>query len=52
MQAFAGAQPDVVVFLQVRELFHVPLSVLNKSACILSDDAFLDVMPVAWELLR
>jgi hypothetical protein len=33
-------------------LFHVPLSVLNKSACILSDEAFLDVMPVAWELLR
>ena len=42
----------VLFLFQVRDLFHVPLSVLNKSACILTDEAFLDVMPVAWELLR
>ena len=38
--------------IRVRSLFHVPLSVLNKSACILSDAAFVQVLPVAWELLR
>lgn len=38
--------------IRIRNLFHVPLSVLNKSACILSDAAFIEVLPVAWELLR
>ena len=37
---------------RIRNLFHVPLSVLNKSACILSDAAFVEALPVAWELLR
>ena len=38
--------------IRVRNLFHVPLSILNKSACILPDDTLIDVLPVAWELLR
>lgn len=38
--------------IRIRNLFHVPLSVLNKSACILKDDTFIDALPVAWELLR
>lgn len=38
--------------VRVRNLFHVPLAVLNKSACILDDETFIDILPVAWELLR
>ena len=38
--------------IRIRNLFHVPLSVLNKSACILKDETFIDALPVAWELLR
>lgn len=38
--------------IRIRNLFHVPLSVLNKSACILKDDTIIDALPVAWELLR
>ena len=37
---------------RIQNLFHVPLYVLNKSACILSDAAFVEALPVAWELLR
>ena len=38
--------------IRIRNLFHVPLSILNKSACILKDDMFTEALPVAWELLR
>ena len=37
--------------LQVRDIFHAPLAVLLKGAVILSEDNFVDVLPVAWELL-
>ena len=37
---------------RIRNFFHVPLSVLNKKACKLSDVAFVEALPVAWELLR
>jgi len=30
---------------------HTPLAVVTKAAAILSDDFFVDMMPVAWELL-
>jgi len=30
---------------------HTPLAVITKAAAILSDDVFIDMMPVAWELL-
>ena len=33
------------------DLFQAPLLVLIKSATILHDDAFLDMIPVAWQLL-
>ena len=32
-------------------MFQSPLLVLIKSATIMQDDAFLDIIPVAWELL-
>ena len=49
-----GNAPPILRYLsiRVRNLFHVPLSILNKSACILSDEAFIEALPVAWELLR
>ena len=49
-----GSPPPILNYLRIRirNLFHVPLSVLNKSACILSDEAFIETLPVAWELLR
>jgi len=30
---------------------HAPLAVITKAAVILSDDVFIDMVPVAWELL-
>ena len=38
-------------FSQVMDLFQAPLLVLIKSATILNDDAFLDIIPIAWGLL-
>ena len=45
---------SVLKFLRVRvkHLFHVPMSILNKSSCILPDATLADVLPVSWELLR
>ena len=45
---------SVLKFLRVRvkQLFHVPMSILNKSSCILPDATLADVLPVSWELLR
>ncbi|KAL0270475.1 UNVERIFIED_CONTAM: hypothetical protein PYX00_007876 [Menopon gallinae] len=36
---------------QVRNVFHAPLSVLVKGAVVLTEDLFIDIIPVAWELL-
>lgn len=33
------------------DLFQAPLLVLIKSATIMTDEAFLDIIPIAWELL-
>lgn len=33
------------------DLFQAPLLVLIKSATIMNDDAFIDIIPIAWELL-
>lgn len=38
-------------FSQVMDLFQAPLLVLIKSATIMNDEAFLDIIPIAWELL-
>uniref|UniRef100_A0A0K2T575 Uncharacterized protein n=1 Tax=Lepeophtheirus salmonis TaxID=72036 RepID=A0A0K2T575_LEPSM len=43
----------ILKYLQqrVRSLFHIPLYVINKSSCILSESIFLELLPVTWELL-
>ncbi|GLG97294.1 Protein unc-80 homolog [Gryllus bimaculatus] len=35
----------------VRDVFHAPLAVLVKGAVVLGEEHFIDVLPVAWELL-
>lgn len=35
----------------VRELFHIPMAILIKSAAVLTEDQFIEVIPAAWELL-
>ncbi|XP_066993860.2 protein unc-80 homolog [Anabrus simplex] len=46
-------QPLILKYIKthVREVFHAPLAVLIKGAVILSEDHFVDILPVAWELL-
>jgi protein unc-80 len=39
------------VTLQAKSLFHAPLSLLLKGAVILHEENFVDILPVAWELL-
>lgn len=39
------------LYLQVRDVFHAPLAVLVKGAVILSEEYFVDILPIAWELL-
>ncbi|KAG5895326.1 hypothetical protein JTB14_000598 [Gonioctena quinquepunctata] len=36
---------------QVKDAFHAPLAALLKGAVILTDEHFLEIIPVAWELL-
>lgn len=36
---------------QVRNVFHAPFSMLVKGAVVLSEELFIDIIPVAWELL-
>lgn len=45
--------PPILKYLktQVRNVFHAPLSVLVKGAVVLTEDLFIDIIPVAWELL-
>lgn len=35
----------------VRELFHVPMSIMVKCAAVLTEDLFIEAIPAAWELL-
>ncbi|XP_069694360.1 protein unc-80 homolog isoform X2 [Periplaneta americana] len=46
-------QPPILKYIktQVRDIFHAPLAVLVKGAVILSEEQFVDILPVAWELL-
>jgi hypothetical protein len=39
------------ITLQAQKLTHAPMAVICKSAPILSDETYIDMMPVAWELL-
>ncbi|GLV31802.1 uncoordinated 80 [Carabus blaptoides fortunei] len=45
--------PSILKYIktQIRDGFHAPLAVLVKGAVILSEEHFIDIMPVAWELL-
>lgn len=36
---------------QAKDVFHAPLATLIKGAVVVSDDLFVEVLPVAWELL-
>jgi hypothetical protein len=36
---------------QVKDAFHAPLGTLLKGALVMSDDLFIDILPVTWELL-
>ncbi|XP_055525794.1 protein unc-80 homolog isoform X1 [Wyeomyia smithii] len=35
----------------VRDMFHVPICTLVKGAAVLTEEQFIDITPVAWELL-
>ncbi|KAJ8917160.1 hypothetical protein NQ315_012652 [Exocentrus adspersus] len=45
--------PPILKYIksQVKDAFHAPLAVLLKGAVILSEEHFLEIIPVAWELL-
>ncbi|KZC08559.1 Protein unc-80 like protein, partial [Dufourea novaeangliae] len=36
---------------QVKNVFHAPLATLVKGAVVMTEELFVDVLPVAWELL-
>lgn len=42
---------QTLTLTQVIDLFQAPLLLLIKSATIMQDEAFMDIIPVAWELL-
>lgn len=46
-------QPQILKYIktQVKDGFHSPFAVLLKGAVVMSEDNFLDIMQVAWELL-
>ncbi|KAJ8932970.1 hypothetical protein NQ314_014301 [Rhamnusium bicolor] len=45
--------PSILKYIktQVKDAFHAPLAVLLKGAVILTEEHFLEIIPVAWELL-
>ncbi|XP_059490383.1 protein unc-80 homolog isoform X4 [Neocloeon triangulifer] len=49
----AKDEPPILKYIKAhaRSLFHSPLSVLLKGAVILHEESFIDILPVAWELL-
>ncbi|XP_043521274.1 protein unc-80 homolog isoform X3 [Frieseomelitta varia] len=36
---------------QVKDIFHAPLATMVKGAVVMTEELFVDVLPVAWELL-
>ncbi|CAL7937444.1 unnamed protein product [Xylocopa violacea] len=36
---------------QVKDIFHAPLATLVKGAVVMTEELFVDVLPVSWELL-
>lgn len=45
--------PPILKYIktQVKDAFHSPFAVLLKGAVILSEEHFIEIIPVAWELL-
>ncbi|CAH0559503.1 unnamed protein product [Brassicogethes aeneus] len=45
--------PPILKYIkgQIKNAFHAPLAVLLKGAAILSEEHFVEIVPVAWELL-
>ncbi|KYN10340.1 Protein unc-80 like protein, partial [Trachymyrmex cornetzi] len=45
--------PPVLKYIktQVKDAFHAPLATLIKGAVVMTEDLFVEVLPVAWELL-
>ncbi|KAL0104477.1 hypothetical protein PUN28_017301 [Cardiocondyla obscurior] len=45
--------PPVLKYVrtQVKDAFHAPLATLIKGAVVMTEDLFVEVLPVAWELL-
>ncbi|XP_044582754.1 protein unc-80 homolog isoform X6 [Cotesia glomerata] len=47
-------EPPVIlkyIKTQVKEAFHAPIATLVKGAVVMSEELFVDVLPIAWELL-
>ena len=40
-----------ILLFQAQKLIQCPLGILSKAAPILTEDNFIDIMPVAWELM-
>lgn len=45
--------PPILKYIktQVKNAFHAPMATLVKGAVVMTEDLFVDVLPVAWELL-
>ncbi|KAK2588606.1 hypothetical protein KPH14_006375 [Odynerus spinipes] len=45
--------PPILKYIktQVKDAFHAPIATLVKGAVVMTEDLFVDVLPVAWELL-
>ncbi|XP_035727928.1 protein unc-80 homolog isoform X9 [Vespa mandarinia] len=45
--------PPILKYIktQVKNAFHAPIATLVKGAVVMTEDLFVDVLPVAWELL-
>uniref|UniRef100_A0AAG5CN78 Protein unc-80 homolog n=1 Tax=Anopheles atroparvus TaxID=41427 RepID=A0AAG5CN78_ANOAO len=45
--------PPVLKYIknQVRDVFHTPIASLVKGAAVLTEEQFVEVIPIAWELL-
>ncbi|KAK0091968.1 hypothetical protein PV326_002441 [Microctonus aethiopoides] len=45
--------PQILKYIktQVKDAFHAPTATLVKGAVVISEDLFVDILPIAWELL-
>lgn len=49
----AKEMPPILKYLknQVRDVFHSPLATLVKGAVVMTEEQFVEILPVSWELL-